>query len=187
MDCSPFLNWSEDVDESVEEKAVVFRSLVATLTLNPAVDGSLKTKVVKFLKSMSPKNRKAADALICSLASFSDESLTNFVQSIVVLISSPSRAIIKSAMKMLTSLIMNCSSTFHLLIVITALIPQLVKTLNPLSLSLTESIHIHTYLILTIALSLKLATPLGVTHLENTDQNEQQAVHETVLKQILAP
>ncbi|KAK2952678.1 hypothetical protein BLNAU_12327 [Blattamonas nauphoetae] len=90
-------------------------------------------------------------------------------------------------MELLINLIDRCTSAIHLILVKADLIPQLVKTLNPLSLSLTESIHIHTYLILTIALSLKLATPLGVINLENTDQNEQQAVHETVLQQVLAP
>ncbi|KAK2952732.1 hypothetical protein BLNAU_12381 [Blattamonas nauphoetae] len=181
------MNWQCNRNESAHEKVVVFRSLVATLTLNPAVDGSLKTKVVKFLKSMNPKNRKAADALICSFASFSDQSLTNFVQSIVVLISSPSRAIIKSAMQMLTSLVFRCSSAFHLLIVITALIPQLIITLNPQSLSFAKAEDIHRNLMKTITDSLWLISADGEAKLKIKTDSERQAVHETVLQKVVAP
>ncbi|KAK2953870.1 hypothetical protein BLNAU_11130 [Blattamonas nauphoetae] len=67
------------------------------------------------------------------------------------------------------------------------LIPQLVNTLNALSLSFDEAVDIHTNLPSSILSSLWLATPNGLTQLGIEDENEQQSVRETVLKQVSKP
>ncbi|KAK2952714.1 hypothetical protein BLNAU_12363 [Blattamonas nauphoetae] len=134
-----------------------------------------------------PKSRESADDFINYLVTFSFESLTEFVQSMVLLISTPSQAIIISAMTMLGHLIKWCSDAIVLALVKTDLIPQLINTLNSLPLSLTESIHIHFYLLFTIFVSFCLSTSEALSQLENEDGNEQQAIHEVVLKQVLEP
>ncbi|KAK2954951.1 hypothetical protein BLNAU_10091 [Blattamonas nauphoetae] len=67
------------------------------------------------------------------------------------------------------------------------LIPQITTTLNPQSLSFTEAVDIHTNLMISITHSVWLSTPDGLAELGIEDRDEQQAVHETVLKQILVP
>ncbi|KAK2957509.1 hypothetical protein BLNAU_7408 [Blattamonas nauphoetae] len=67
------------------------------------------------------------------------------------------------------------------------LIPQLIISLNPQSLSFTEAIDIHTYLMAIINYSIGLATPENFARLEIEDEDEEQAVHETVFQQVLAP
>ncbi|KAK2943374.1 hypothetical protein BLNAU_21684 [Blattamonas nauphoetae] len=186
-DCSPFLRWEEDKQTSESKKAVVFRSLVATVQSQSALDVSLEAKAVEFLQSVNPQIQKTADAFLSSLASLSRDSSTNFIQCIVVLISSDSQSITTAAMEMLESLIEKCSSKGRLALVKAGLIPQLVKTLNPMSLSFDKAVDTHIYLLEIIAYSLSLATPDGLTYLGIEAHKEQQAVHETVLTQILAP
>ncbi|KAK2952977.1 hypothetical protein BLNAU_11966 [Blattamonas nauphoetae] len=186
-DFSPFLNWNEEEIETESEKAVVFRSLVATVKLQSALDDSLEAKTVKFLESVDAKDEDSADAFLASLASMSDNSPTDFVQSIVVLISSTNQAITTTAMEMLDSLIWNCSKRIRLSLVKADLIPRLINTLNPLSLSFAEAVDIHTDLMRIIFNSLWLASPDGLSLLEIEYDDEQQDVQETILKQVVAP
>ncbi|KAK2957610.1 hypothetical protein BLNAU_7509 [Blattamonas nauphoetae] len=187
MDCSAFLNWGEEDLESEDEKTIIFRSLVATVKIQPVLDASLEAKAVKFLKHVTPENDESADAFLGSFASSSDESLTNLIQSIAVLISSPNRAITTAAMKMLRSLIWTCSAKVRLAFVKADLFPQLISTLSPLSLSFTEAVDIHIYIMRSINWTVWLATPNGLRNFISYDLNEQQTVRETILKQVLIP
>ncbi|KAK2950464.1 hypothetical protein BLNAU_14582 [Blattamonas nauphoetae] len=187
MDCLPFLNWSDDVDETVEEKAVVFGSLVATVKIQPSLDVSLEAKAVNFLESIHLANRESATAVLSNFASLSDNSLADFVQCICELISSASQAITTAAMKMLESLINRCSTQGRLALVKADLVPQLINNLNPLSLSFAKAADIHIHLLASLTHSLLLATPNGLAQLTIEDADGQQAVHETVLKQVLVP
>ncbi|KAK2953916.1 hypothetical protein BLNAU_11176 [Blattamonas nauphoetae] len=152
-----------------------------------ALDVSLEAKAAKFLEFVVPPNPDFIYYFLGNLASLSDESLTDFVQSTVVLISSPSQIITTAAMKMLKSLIVCCSTNHKLALVKADLIPQLITTLNPHSLSFTETVDIHTCLLSIMYKFVHLATPLGLAQLRIEDDDEQQAVHETVLKQVLSP
>ncbi|KAK2963652.1 hypothetical protein BLNAU_1217 [Blattamonas nauphoetae] len=167
-DCSQFLNWVEDDHVSEHEKAVVFRSLVVTVKSQHTLNASLEEKTVN------------------SFASNSDTSSTNFLQSIVVLISSPNRVITVASMKMLNSLI-RCSQRVRLALVKAELIPHLINTLNPLSLPFAETVDIHINLMTTLWNSLWLATPNCLADLKIEGSEEQQAVHETIFRQVVAP
>ncbi|KAK2960176.1 hypothetical protein BLNAU_4729 [Blattamonas nauphoetae] len=187
MGCSPFLNWSEEVPKTVDEWAVIFRSLVSTVNSQPALDVTLEAKAVQFLETVDPEDEEMADALLSSRVSSSDDSWTNFIQCIVVLISSPSLVITAATMEMLGTLIRNCSTKVHFTLVKADLIPQLVITLNILSLSFTEAEDIHTNLVKIIDNCLFLSTPLGLSLLRIKDREKRQTVHETVLKHVLVP
>ncbi|KAK2957616.1 hypothetical protein BLNAU_7515 [Blattamonas nauphoetae] len=154
---------------------------------HPALDASLEAKAVKLLESVRPRTRSATENYLSNLASHSDDSLTNFVQCVVVLTSSPSQVITTAAMKMLETLIWTSSAEVRLALVNAYLIPQLINTLNPLSLSFTKSVDIHNYLLSCSNWTVWLTTPSGLEDLGTEDGEEQQAVHETILKQIVAP
>ncbi|KAK2954419.1 hypothetical protein BLNAU_10587 [Blattamonas nauphoetae] len=177
-DGSAFLNWSEEGHESEHETAVVFRSLVATLKMQPALDVSLEVKAVKFLESVNHDDEESADAFLGSLGRASDESSTEFLQSIRVLFSSTNLVMTTAAMKMLESLILYCSAKVRLAIVNAGFLSQLIMTLNPQSLSLVETGDLHLYLLTIIRKSLWLTDPIFLAALEIQDDNEQQAVHE---------
>ncbi|KAK2953274.1 hypothetical protein BLNAU_11737 [Blattamonas nauphoetae] len=187
MDCSAFLNWDEEDFETDSERFVVFRSLVATVKLQSALDASLEENAVKFLKSVNLFPRELTRTLLSYHGRITDESLTDFIQSIVVLLSSTSQAITTASMEILESLIFWCSSEVRLALVQADLIPQLIITLNPLSLSFAEAEDFHTDLISNISRSLWLATPDGLADLKFEGYDEQQDVHESILKQVLAP
>ncbi|KAK2951654.1 hypothetical protein BLNAU_13393 [Blattamonas nauphoetae] len=90
-------------------------------------------------------------------------------------------------METLERIVATCSLKVRLTLVKADLFPQLINALNPLSLSFAEAIDIHTCLISTISWSLWFSIPYGLANLEITDRDEQQAVRETVLKQVLSP
>ncbi|KAK2952735.1 hypothetical protein BLNAU_12384 [Blattamonas nauphoetae] len=186
-DCSPFLNWRENEIESEQERAVVYRSLVATMKFQSALDESLEAKAVKLLECVVRNNRDSADAFLSSFASVFDESSIKFVQSIVVLTSSPNKAIIKSAMTMIETVFEWCSTKILLALVKADLITQVITTLNPLSFSFAEVEDIHSNLMSSITCSLWLSTPYSLGLLEIKDRNEQQAVNETILQQVVIP
>ncbi|KAK2944941.1 hypothetical protein BLNAU_20117 [Blattamonas nauphoetae] len=186
-DCSPFLSWDEKTPESEDEQAVIFRSLVATLKLQPALDDSLEAKAVKLLTSVIPYRGESVDAYLGRFGRTADDSLASFTLSIGVLLSSPNRAITTAMMKMITPLILDCLAQVRLALVKADLLPQIVITLNPQSLSFTEVSYIHLYLMNSIRESLWLATPDGFKQLQIEDNDGQQTVHETVLKQVLVP
>ncbi|KAK2947734.1 hypothetical protein BLNAU_17334 [Blattamonas nauphoetae] len=186
-DCSPFLNWTEEELESEDEMARVFRSLVATVKFQPALDDSLEAKAVKLLESVSTSARSFADSFLGMFGRTTDDSSKNFVHSIVVLISTASHVINTTTMKMLSSLIGECSTRVLYPLVKADLFPQLIIILNPLSLSFTEAVDIHADLVKSISETVGLANPHFLKQLEIKDDDEQQAVHETVLKQVLAP
>ncbi|KAK2951652.1 hypothetical protein BLNAU_13391 [Blattamonas nauphoetae] len=186
-DCSPFLNWDHKRFRSYSERALVVRSLVATLKFQPAPDISLEEKTMRFLKFVTPENGESADAFLHRHSSLSDYPSTEFIQSILVLLSSASHAITTAAMKLLKCVILHSSEIVQFYLVKADLIPQLINTLNPLSLSFTEAVDIHSSLMIIIANPVRLSTPYALRKLEIKDYNKQQAVHETVLKQVVAP
>ncbi|KAK2953030.1 hypothetical protein BLNAU_12019 [Blattamonas nauphoetae] len=187
MDCSAFLNWSKEQPQSDEEMAVIFLSLVATVKLQPVLNAPLETKAVRLMQTVRPKDFNSADAFLSNFPSSSDEYLTDFVQSLVVLISSPSQIVTTAAMKMLKTLIIWCSAEVRFPLVRADLIPQLINTLNPHSLSFSKAVDIHINLSIIIHKSLWLATPKGLTQLASEDRDEPQAVHETIFKQVVVP
>ncbi|KAK2951213.1 hypothetical protein BLNAU_13829 [Blattamonas nauphoetae] len=186
-DCSLLMNWTENYPKSEHEQAVVFRSLVATLKCKPALDVSLETKAVKLLETVTPWSRKSADVFLRSLGRTADESLTEFVQSVLVIISTANKVITTAAMKMLKTLIRTRSPKGRLTLVKADLIPRLINTLNPLSLSLAESVDIHASLMTSITFFLWLSTPDALSQLEVKAGDEQPDVRETVFQQVLAP
>ncbi|KAK2944323.1 hypothetical protein BLNAU_20768 [Blattamonas nauphoetae] len=88
-------------------------------------------------------------------------------------------------MKMLKTLLSHCSAQHLFTLVQADLIPRLINSLNPQSLSFEEAVDIRTFLISTIADSVHLSTTYGLERLEIEDGHEQQSVHETVFQQVV--
>ncbi|KAK2952629.1 hypothetical protein BLNAU_12457 [Blattamonas nauphoetae] len=90
-------------------------------------------------------------------------------------------------MEMFHYLIKGCSLRVNLALAKADMIPQLLKILNPLSLSFADCQNIHTCLMFAISISFWLATPTGLVALAIHAAYEPQTVHETVFQQVLAP
>ncbi|KAK2946483.1 hypothetical protein BLNAU_18588 [Blattamonas nauphoetae] len=187
MDSSPFLNWNEERLESEVEMAIVFLSLIATVKFQPAFDASLETKAVKLLDSVSLRAFTSIDVFLDSLGRTAEESWINFIQCIVVLISSANWVLITATMEMVHSLICTFPATDHFAFVKADLIHRLISSLNPQSLSFAETGDIHINVMKIISKSVWLATPYKLTELRIEDDDEQQAVYETVLQQVITP
>ncbi|KAK2958001.1 hypothetical protein BLNAU_6927 [Blattamonas nauphoetae] len=81
-------------------------------------------------------------------------------------------------MKMLNNLLTNCSSNVRLALVSADLIPQLINTLHPQSLSFVEAVGIHVHLMTRITNSLRLTTPDGFACLKIEDYVEEQSMEQ---------
>ncbi|KAK2956144.1 hypothetical protein BLNAU_8924 [Blattamonas nauphoetae] len=86
-------------------------------------------------------------------------------------------------MKMLGTLILDCSAKVGFALVNADLIPHLVSTLNPLSLPFTEAVDLHVNLMKSINWTFCLITPLCLAELGIRGHDEQQAVRETSFSQ----
>ncbi|KAK2947586.1 hypothetical protein BLNAU_17491 [Blattamonas nauphoetae] len=139
------------------------------------------------MASVHPTDRESADRFLDNFKQTADESLTDFVQSIVVLLSIPTHAITTAGMRMMDNLLFWC--TVHVLrsLVEADLIPQLINTLHPQSLSFRETLDIHVHLMTIMSRTVWLATPYGLTQLGIADDYEPKTVHETILEQVLVP
>ncbi|KAK2956575.1 hypothetical protein BLNAU_8415 [Blattamonas nauphoetae] len=157
-----------------------------THSIQPTLDDSLEGKALHFLESVILEEKASTDAFLGSFGRTIDLSLTDFVQSIVVLLSSASKTITTTTMKMLDRLITHCSARVHYALVQADLIPQIINTLNPRSLLFIEAVDIHAYLLFSISRSVWLATPHGLAELA-AEHPIEQAVHETVFQRVLAP
>ncbi|KAK2957541.1 hypothetical protein BLNAU_7440 [Blattamonas nauphoetae] len=186
-DCSRFLNWDEEELESEQEIAKIFLSLVATVKLQSVLDDSLEAKALKILEYVSQLNYSSAEAFLGAFGPTTDESLRSFTQCIGVFISSASHFITTATMEMIKTLIDWCSPKVQLSLVKADLITRLINALNPLSLSFAETEDIHVNLMKITIRSLWLATPYGLYRLKVQNQNEPQAVHESVFQQVVAP
>ncbi|KAK2943240.1 hypothetical protein BLNAU_21866 [Blattamonas nauphoetae] len=173
QDCSPFLNWKEEALPSQSEAAVVFRSLVATIKLQPVFNDSLEAKAVNFLRT---------------LASTSGASWTDLMQSIVVLVSSASPVVTKAGMKLLDFLLATSSESTRLSLIKAGIFRQLIVTLKPQSLSFTEAADIHTGIVQSISCSLWLETPDAPEGDEiEDDDDDRQSDLEAIFQQVLMP
>ncbi|KAK2959585.1 hypothetical protein BLNAU_5363 [Blattamonas nauphoetae] len=106
--------------------------------------------------------------------------------SIVVLISTPSQIVTTTTIQMLVRLISNSSN--RLLDLVKAdLIPQIIITLNPLSLSFAKAVDVHVNLLKMLHDTLWLSTVRCLAQSEIEDRDERHTVHETILKQVLVP
>ncbi|KAK2953051.1 hypothetical protein BLNAU_12040 [Blattamonas nauphoetae] len=160
-------------------------SLVATVKIRPILNDSLVRKAVKFLESVSDSARSSAIAFLSNRERTTAESSTDFVQSIVVLLSIPSQPIATATMKMLGNMIVGCSAEVRLALVTADLITQIILTLNPLTFSFTEAADIHINLMESINWTVWLITPDGLSRLRIQNHDGRQAVYETVFKQVL--
>ncbi|KAK2960955.1 hypothetical protein BLNAU_4042 [Blattamonas nauphoetae] len=170
----------------------------------PMLGANLEAKAVNLLRSLYWYDRQSVDVFLGALASISDASSTYFVksieplnrggsriigscQSIVVLVSSPSQIIRIAGITMLSSLMTNCSEKIRFSLVKTDLIPQLITSLNPLSLSFAIAEKIHAHLMSIITDCFWPSTPVVLQNLGFKDGIEKQAVYETIFKQVLMP
>ncbi|KAK2944957.1 hypothetical protein BLNAU_20133 [Blattamonas nauphoetae] len=80
----------------------------------------------------------------------------------MVLISCVSQNITTAAMAMVRNVIEWCSHHHRLALIKADLIPQVINTLNPQSLSFVDAVDIHIYLMTTIHESVWLATTAGL-------------------------
>ncbi|KAK2944937.1 hypothetical protein BLNAU_20113 [Blattamonas nauphoetae] len=90
-------------------------------------------------------------------------------------------------MKILRTLNSNCSFKVQLALIKADLLPRIVINLNQQSLSFAEAADIHTCPLERVLITFRIANHEILDYLEIEDGNEQLAVQNTVLKQVIVP
>ncbi|KAK2940295.1 putative serpin family protein [Blattamonas nauphoetae] len=184
---SAFLNWDGTQITTIPDRITIFHSLISTVKHDNALDSASEEKIVQFLGHIMTLSTEEMEKLIVALVpSSSEESTQKFVNSIVVFVSSANQRITKEAMRIVNELLENSSPKFCLNLVKADLVPHLIASLHPQSLSLADAEDIHTFLMEAIAAGLWLGTPDGLLQLEIEHPSDRDTVHEIVLKHIIA-
>ncbi|KAK2957851.1 hypothetical protein BLNAU_7285 [Blattamonas nauphoetae] len=88
----PFLHFDPNSELSFDDKSTIYSSLVALVKADHTFDNVLQDRATTFLKSIKPDGREPpghANKLVTDLVPSSDGSRSGFVDSIIVLLSSP--------------------------------------------------------------------------------------------------
>ncbi|KAK2962043.1 hypothetical protein BLNAU_3099 [Blattamonas nauphoetae] len=184
-DSSAFVNWDRKTVESDKEKTTILFSLVSMVRKGESLEGPLEGNAELFLNQLLPSPPGTVSQFLVDLESSSNESVIDYMEALVVLLSLPNQRIIKSSLEILKTMIRFMSAPTRLRLVTANLIPQIITNLSPLSLPFTESQMILCHLRNIIGSFVSLASMDCVAELKVSDRAEQQAVHEAVLKQVL--
>ncbi|KAK2964067.1 hypothetical protein BLNAU_1148 [Blattamonas nauphoetae] len=101
--------------------------------------------------------------------------------------SSSAQRIVGETIAFVWRVVRSCSSKKRLRLFKDDLIAKIIPSLNLLTLPFAGAEDLHYHLMFVIANFLWLSTPFGLASLELSHLHEHQALHETVLKQVLMP
>ncbi|KAK2958022.1 hypothetical protein BLNAU_6948 [Blattamonas nauphoetae] len=135
----PFLNFDPESTLSFEDKSTIYNSLVAFVKAGYPFDNALQDKAAQFLKSLEPRvcDTQQATKLVTDLVPSSSRSPSDFIESILTLVSSPYSIVVSSALKFQYQLAHAKSLKFKLHLVESDLITNILAIVQPHTLPIT--------------------------------------------------
>ncbi|KAK2941061.1 hypothetical protein BLNAU_24028 [Blattamonas nauphoetae] len=149
---------------------------------------SLEDKAASFLEQISLRSEKDVDSFVFGIVPSSQiESSSDFLESVIRLISLPNQRIVRASLGLVWSIIKYSSQNTRLRLAKEDLITQLVSRLHPLTPSFDNVADFPSHLISIINPLIWLSTRGIPPQLGISPSDEQQTVHETFLNQVLRP
>ncbi|KAK2955924.1 hypothetical protein BLNAU_9084 [Blattamonas nauphoetae] len=186
---APFLNWKEELFESIEDAPVIFHSLVAMTRDDYPFDEAQQKKAVNFLYHITPgysKNFHGADMINTFLDS-TNGSHTEFIDTVMVLLSSSIKDISFGVLGFLDYLLPSLAPSHRFLLSEGDLIPKIMNIIKPHTLPLDGNELPHTDLVSIVNSMLFVSTPTAVDYLARTYKMSDQEIHSTILKYVIQP
>ncbi|KAK2948870.1 hypothetical protein BLNAU_16213 [Blattamonas nauphoetae] len=185
-----FLNFSPNSELSFEDKSTIYCSLVALVKDEHPFSNALLDKASLFLKSLEPfgKDRESAAAkLVSDLVPSSAGSPSGFVESILILFSSPDSKLVSTALLFLFRILSISSPAVRLLLVDSDLFTNLFVIVKPHTLLLSGNRSIADKLIWNIKNLLELSFPSTLRELEITAATDQYNHREMIFRKLVLP
>ncbi|KAK2959826.1 hypothetical protein BLNAU_5315 [Blattamonas nauphoetae] len=185
----PFLIFDVNSKLSFEDQSTIYDSLVALAKAGYPFDTALQDKAVRFLKSLSPEwdEPDYAAKLVSDLVSSSAGSHTGFVESIVILLSSPHSTIVGAAISFLRQTFEYSSPVIRCPLVESDLVTTVLTTVQPHTLSISGNEEIFGELLGIIDRFVDLATPLSLEQLGKITTVDQYNHREMIFQNVVLP
>ncbi|KAK2955024.1 hypothetical protein BLNAU_9955 [Blattamonas nauphoetae] len=182
-----FLDWNGIPFMSTPTQSSVYRSLVQMVTDNHHFDDDLTNKAVLFLYEFRNAREEPGDSFFDLDKYASHETVKDFVHSVGMLLSAPNQRIVEATMEFLHRMIIIRSKHFLLKLVKADLIPHLLASLNPVSLSFEYAEDVHIHLVSIIGLALLLLHPNDSKQIDVINATDKHNLQETILARVLLP
>ncbi|KAK2961680.1 hypothetical protein BLNAU_3478 [Blattamonas nauphoetae] len=186
---APFLKVNPNSDLSFDKKSTVYCSLVALVKAEYPFDNALQDKTARFLKRLEPTSRDTSDyaaKLMTDLVPSSDGSPSGFIDSIVILLSSPHSAVVGATMMFVYKTTAGSSLTIRCHLVESDLVSKVLASVQPHTLPICGNDEIFDKLITIIIYCLELAYPhynrnLGIKTAVNQSDHREMIFQKVVL------
>ncbi|KAK2961659.1 hypothetical protein BLNAU_3457 [Blattamonas nauphoetae] len=183
-----FLKFDPNSELSFEDKSAVYRSLVALVKAEYPFDNALQDRTVQFLKSLEPMwDAPLAEKLITDLIPSSPGSPSGFIDSIVILLSSPHSTIVATAFSYLCKITDSTSIEGQSRLVKSDIVSKAFTTIQPHTLSIAGNEEIFDNLIGIIGNCVKLAFPFFLEELGITEAVDQFNHREMIFQKVVIP
>ncbi|KAK2957743.1 hypothetical protein BLNAU_7177 [Blattamonas nauphoetae] len=185
---SAFLNFDRRSKMSLEDKSTLYRSLISLIRTNCEFDDALQDRAAQFLQSLEPKwnEKEKAAKLVTDLVPSSAGSPSDFVASILTLLSSPHSKVTKAALSFLSATINASPDEIRCRLVESDLITNLLATVQPHTLPISGNEALMNNLIGIIGNCVKLVSSsylsgLGVTAAVEKSERREVIFHKVVI------
>ncbi|KAK2959856.1 hypothetical protein BLNAU_5053 [Blattamonas nauphoetae] len=135
----PFLNFDPISDLSFEDKSAIYCSLLGLVKEEYPFDNALQDRAAQFLKSLGPwwGNNDYAAKLVSDLVPSSAGSASGFIDSIVILLSSPHSNVVEATMSFLDPTTTRSSPAIRCRLVESDLVSKVLVIIRPYTLSIS--------------------------------------------------
>ncbi|KAK2957843.1 hypothetical protein BLNAU_7277 [Blattamonas nauphoetae] len=185
----PFLNFDEDSDLSFEDKSVIYTSLVALVKAEYPFDDFLQFKAARLLENLEPGwgDQYLANGLVTELVPSSAGSPSDFIESILTLLSSPHSTVVAAALSFLNETARISSPQFQSRLVESDLISNVLATVQPHTLPISGNETIFDIIINIIDNCLYLASPFSLEQLGKIAAVDQFNHREIIFHKVVIP
>ncbi|KAK2947824.1 hypothetical protein BLNAU_17244 [Blattamonas nauphoetae] len=188
-DRDPFLNFDHTSELSLDDKSKIYRSLVALVKEGYHFDNALEDKTVHFLKNLAPSwyNRQFTATLVTGLVPSSSDSPSDFVESVLTLLTSPHSTVVAAALSFLNTIVNFSVPAVKLLFVKSDLITSVLTIVQPHTLPIAGNEEILDKLIAIVSSLAYLIDPSFLRKLRITAAVEKSSHREVIFRKVVVP
>ncbi|KAK2954505.1 hypothetical protein BLNAU_10525 [Blattamonas nauphoetae] len=185
----PFLNFDSTSELSLEDKSTIYCSLVALVKEGYRFNNALEDKTVHFLKNLAPiwYNRQFTATLVTGLVPSSSDSPSDFVESVLTLLTSPHSTVIEAALSFLNTIVCFSVPAVKLLYVKSDLITNVLTIVQPHTLPIAGNEEIFDNFIAIVSSLTYLIDPSFLKKLRITDAVDKDSHREIIFQKVIIP
>ncbi|KAK2963753.1 hypothetical protein BLNAU_1320 [Blattamonas nauphoetae] len=184
-----FVNFAPTKESPFEDNSAAYCSLVTLVKEKYPFDDVLIDKAVQFLNILEPQwcEVHLATRLITELVPSSAGPPSDFIESILTLLSSPHSTIVEATSVLLTKIVLYCSSPVRLQLVESDLISKVLASVQPHTLPFSGNETVLNTQLRIIMYCINLALPVSLKELGITTADSTLNHREMILRKVIIP